>query len=50
MANLTADVMVDRYVALYQQLQAQHMAAVDKERAEVQQFVYSEKPGSVSKP
>ncbi len=36
--------------AVYQQLQAQHMAAVDKERAEVQQFVYSEKPGSVSKP
>jgi tetratricopeptide (TPR) repeat protein len=36
--------------AVYQQLQAQHMAAVDKERAEVQQFVYSAKPGSVSKP
>jgi tetratricopeptide (TPR) repeat protein len=36
--------------AVYQQLQAQHMAAVDKERAEVQQFVSSEKPGSVTKP
>jgi tetratricopeptide (TPR) repeat protein len=36
--------------AIYQQLQTQHMAAVDKERAEVQQFVYSEKPGSASKP
>jgi tetratricopeptide (TPR) repeat protein len=36
--------------AVYQQLQAKHMAAVDKERAEVQQFVYSAKPGSVSKP
>jgi tetratricopeptide (TPR) repeat protein len=36
--------------AVYQKLQAEHMAAVDKERAEVQQFVYSEKPGSVSKP
>jgi tetratricopeptide (TPR) repeat protein len=36
--------------AIYQQLQAQHMAAVDKERAEVQQFVLSEKPGSVTKP
>ncbi|NYF51781.1 tetratricopeptide repeat protein [Tunturiibacter gelidoferens] len=36
--------------ALYQRLQAQHMAAVDKERAEVQQFVYSAKPGSVTKP
>jgi tetratricopeptide (TPR) repeat protein len=35
---------------VYQQLQAQHMAAVDKERAEVQQFVSSEKPGSVTKP
>ena len=34
----------------YQQLQAQHMAAVDKERAEVQQFVYSAKPASVNKP
>jgi tetratricopeptide (TPR) repeat protein len=36
--------------AVYQQLQAQHMAAVDKERAEVQQFVYSAKPASVTKP
>jgi len=35
---------------VYQQLQSQHMAAVDKERAEVQQFVYSAKPGSVIKP
>ena len=35
---------------VYQQLQAQHMAEVDKERAEVQQFVYSAKPGSVTKP
>jgi tetratricopeptide (TPR) repeat protein len=36
--------------ALYQKLQAEHMAEVDKERAEVKQFVYSEKPGSVTKP
>jgi tetratricopeptide (TPR) repeat protein len=36
--------------AIYQQLQAQHMAAVDKERADVQQFVYSAKPASVTKP
>jgi Tfp pilus assembly protein PilF len=36
--------------ALYQKLQAQHMAAVDKERAEVQQFVYSAKPSSTTKP
>ena len=35
---------------VYQQLQAQHMAAVDKERAEVQQFVYSAEPASVTKP
>ena len=35
--------------AVYQQLQAQHLAEVDKERAEVQQFVYSETPGSVYK-
>jgi tetratricopeptide (TPR) repeat protein len=36
--------------AVYQQLQAQHMAAVDKERAEVQQFVYSSRPASETKP
>ena len=36
--------------AVYQKLQAEHMAAVDKERAEVQQFVYSAKPGPVAKP
>nr|WP_179638946.1 tetratricopeptide repeat protein [Edaphobacter lichenicola] len=36
--------------ALYQRLEAQHMAAVDKERAEVQQFVYSAKSGSGTKP
>jgi Tfp pilus assembly protein PilF len=36
--------------ALYQKLQAEHMAEVDKERAEVKQFVYSEKPSSVTKP
>jgi tetratricopeptide (TPR) repeat protein len=28
---------------IYQQLRAQHLAELDKERAEVQQFVYSEK-------
>jgi tetratricopeptide (TPR) repeat protein len=36
--------------AVYQKLQAQHMAAVDKERAEVQQFVYSATPGSATNP
>ena len=30
--------------------EAINMAAVDKERAEVQQFVYSAKPGPVAKP
>jgi len=35
---------------LYQKLRAEHLAEVDKERAEVQQFVYSEKAGSVPKP
>ena len=34
--------------AVYQKLQAQHMAEVDKERAEVQQFVYSAKAGPVT--
>ena len=29
--------------AIYQKLRAQHLAEVDKERAEVQQFVYSAK-------
>jgi tetratricopeptide (TPR) repeat protein len=29
--------------AVYEKLRAQHMADVDKERAEVQQFVYSSK-------
>jgi tetratricopeptide (TPR) repeat protein len=36
--------------AIYQQLEAQRMAAVDKEKAEVQQFVYSAKSSSAAKP
>lgn len=36
--------------AVYQKLRAEHLAEVDKERAEVQQFVYSEKAESPSKP
>jgi tetratricopeptide (TPR) repeat protein len=36
--------------AVYQQLEAQRMAVVDKERAEVQQFVYSARSGSATKP
>jgi tetratricopeptide (TPR) repeat protein len=35
---------------VYQRLRAQHMADLDKERAEVRQFVYSEKTGSSNKP
>jgi tetratricopeptide (TPR) repeat protein len=35
---------------LYTQLRAQHMAEIDKERAEVQQFVYSEKAAPSTKP
>jgi tetratricopeptide (TPR) repeat protein len=35
---------------LYEKLRAQHLAEVDKERAEVQQFVYSEKAASSPKP
>lgn len=36
--------------AVYQKLRAQHMAEVDKERAEVQQFIYSSKAGPSAKP
>jgi tetratricopeptide (TPR) repeat protein len=34
--------------AIYQKLRAQHMAEIDKERAEVQQFIYSSTGGSSS--
>jgi tetratricopeptide (TPR) repeat protein len=36
--------------AVYQKLQAEHLAAIDKERAEVQQFVYSAKAAPSAKP
>jgi tetratricopeptide (TPR) repeat protein len=36
--------------AVYQTLRAEHLAEVEKERAEVQQFVYSEKGSAPSKP
>jgi len=36
--------------AVYQQQRAEHMAEVDKERAEVQQFVYSAKSTPATKP
>lgn len=35
---------------VYQKLRAQHLAEVDKERAEIQQFVYAEKSASSTKP
>jgi tetratricopeptide (TPR) repeat protein len=35
---------------VYQRLRAEHLAEVDKERAEVQQFVYSEKGNASAKP
>jgi len=38
-----------REFAVYQKLRAAHLAEVDKERAEVQQFVYSEKESTSSK-
>ena len=36
--------------ALYQKFRAEHMAKMDKERAEVQQFVYAEKSAASNKP
>jgi tetratricopeptide (TPR) repeat protein len=35
---------------IYQQLDAQHLSDLDKQRAEVRQFVYSEKQGAEAKP
>jgi tetratricopeptide (TPR) repeat protein len=35
---------------LYQKLRAEHLAEVDKERADVQQFVYSAKTSGLNKP
>ena len=35
---------------IYQQLRAQHLAEVDKQRAEIRQFVYSEMGGAPAKP
>jgi len=35
---------------IYQQLRAQHLSDLDKQRAEIRQFVYSEKQGSEVKP
>ncbi len=38
-----------REFAVYQKLRAEHLAEIDKERAEVQQFVYSEKNNATAK-
>jgi tetratricopeptide (TPR) repeat protein len=35
---------------VYQQLRAEHLSDLDKQRAEIRQFVYSEKQGTVTKP
>ena len=40
----------EKEFAVYQKLRAEHLAEVDKERAEVQQFVYSEKTDAPTKP
>jgi len=42
--------LAQREFDVYEKLRAQHLAEVDKERAEVQQFVYSEKSPSSAKP
>jgi tetratricopeptide (TPR) repeat protein len=42
--------LAQREFDVYEKLRAQHLAEVDKERAEVQQFVYSEKSQSSAKP
>lgn len=40
----------EKEFAIYQKLRAEHLAEEEKERAEVQQFVYSEKGSGTSKP
>lgn len=42
--------LAQKELAVYQQLRAKHLAQVDKERAEVRQFVYSSKPPNASTP
>ena len=37
-------------LAIYQQLRAQHLADLDKQRAEIRQFVFSAKDGPAAKP
>lgn len=42
--------LAQKELAIYQKLRAEHLAEVEKERAEVRQFVYSAKPPSPSTP
>jgi hypothetical protein len=42
--------LAQKELAVYQKLRAQHLAEVDKERAEVRQFVYSAKLPAPSVP
>ena len=42
--------LAQKELAIYQKLRAEHLAQVDKERAEVRQFVYSAKPPASSAP
>jgi tetratricopeptide (TPR) repeat protein len=37
-------------LAVYQKLRAEHLSDLDRQRAEIRQFVYSEKKGSEAKP
>jgi hypothetical protein len=37
-------------VAIYQKIREQHLAELDKQRAEIRQFVYSAKNGATAKP
>jgi tetratricopeptide (TPR) repeat protein len=42
--------LAQKQFAAYQQLRAQHLAEVDKQRAEIRQFVYSEMGAAPAKP
>jgi tetratricopeptide (TPR) repeat protein len=42
--------LAEEELKIYQQLDAQHLSDVDKQRAEVRQFVYSEKQGAEARP
>jgi len=42
--------LAQKELAVYQKLRAEHLTQIDKERAEVRQFVYSAKPPASSAP